>query len=138
MSYIWFSQQNKEVYCPQIQLNLILFAQIMNKYWHRFLGFLCVVLQLLELHGVNTMKILLQNYLKTNLRHIQDYLNLIKSLQYLETLKTFNDLLRLKIKLNKLHQPFSNLINSIKLYQTGFIIDKSSIQKKIVCQISSR
>ena len=32
MSYIWVSYLHNEIYCPQIQLNLILFLKIMNKY----------------------------------------------------------------------------------------------------------
>ena len=34
MSYIWVNQQHNEVHYLQIQLNLILFIILMDKYWY--------------------------------------------------------------------------------------------------------
>ena len=34
MSYIWVNQQHNEVHYLQIQLNLILFMILMDKYWY--------------------------------------------------------------------------------------------------------
>ena len=34
MSYIWVNQQQNEVHYLQIQLNLILFIILMDKYWY--------------------------------------------------------------------------------------------------------